>query len=77
MVEPGAHRRVVNVVLPVWGVEHLRGIVRILLLGHTQVYADVRVAQSVVLESDLQLLLVDDPLEKSKTRKDNRIYLQL
>ena len=48
-----------NVVLTVRSVEHLRSVVGVLLLGDTEVDADVGITQCVVLESDVKFLIND------------------
>ena len=62
-----------NVVLAVRRVEHLRRIVRVLLFSDAHVDADVRVAESVIIESDLELVPVSNPLycNKSFMRKND------
>ena len=73
LVDAGVHRQVVNVVLAVRRVEHLRRIVWVFLFSHTHVDTDVRVAESVIIESDFELMPVGNPLycKKSFIRKND------
>lgn len=50
LVGPSAHAHIKDVILPVGCIEHLWGIVRVLLLSHTHINANVRITESVVLE---------------------------
>ena len=57
-----------DVVLPVGRVEHLGGVVRVLLLRHAHVDSDVRIAQRVVLKRDVQLLVLVNFLYEHKSK---------
>ena len=73
-------RQVLDVILTIRRVEHLRCVVRILLLRHAHVDSNVSIAKSVILESDLELILVGDPLEKDKdkvSQSDTCMYNQI
>jgi len=54
LIEASRDLHVVDVVLTVGSIEHLRGVVRILLLSDTHVYSDVRVAHCIVFKGDMQ-----------------------
>lgn len=45
-----------DVILAIRRVEHLRRIIRVLLLRDAHVDADVRVAERIILESDLEFV---------------------
>ena len=68
--------QVLDVVLTIGRVEHLWCVVRILLLSHAHVDSNVSIAKSVILESDLELILVGDPLEtrKRQSQSDTCMY---
>ena len=66
-----ADTHVMDVVLPVGRVEHLGRIVRVLLLRHTHVDADVGVADRVVLEGEDQLVVFIHMLHRHKVVRKN------
>ena len=53
LADTGPHTDIVDVVFAVRRVEHLWGIVRVLLLSDAKVDANVGIAQSVILEGDV------------------------
>jgi hypothetical protein len=56
LVDPRVHWQVLDVILAIRRVEHLRRIIRVLLLRDAHVDADVRVAERIILESDLEFV---------------------
>ena len=57
-----------DVVLSVRRVEHLWGIVRVLLFSDAHVDSDVSVAQRIVFECDVKFMVLAHPLQKRQTR---------
>ena len=57
LVNASSHTDVVDVVLTVGSVEHLRCVVRVLFLSDTKVDTDVGLTEGVVFESDVQFLV--------------------
>ena len=58
LFEAGIHCQVLDIILPVGCVEHLRGIVRVFLFSDTHVDANMSVAESIVFESDIEFLIL-------------------
>lgn len=61
LVSSSTHTKIVDVVFTVGSVEHLWGIVRVFLLRHAHVNADVRIAKRIILERDAQLVVLAHP----------------
>lgn len=59
-----------NVVFTVGRVKHLWRVVRIFLLGDAHVDADVRIAERIVFERDVQLVVLSQPLNCRRTAYD-------
>ena len=57
-----------DVVLSVRRVEHLWGVVRVLLFSDAHVDSDVSVAQRIVFECDVKFMVLAHPLQKRQTR---------
>ena len=52
LLQPRCHRHLLYVGLSIWCIEHLWNIVRVLLLGYTDIYTDVSIADSVHSEDN-------------------------
>ena len=57
-----------DVVLSVRRIEHLWGVVRVLLFSDAHVDSDVSVAQRIVFECDVKFMVLAHPLQKRQTR---------
>ena len=62
LVAPRVHLQVLDVVLAVWRIEHLRSVVRIFLFSNAHIDANVSITQGVVLEGDLKFVAIRDSL---------------
>ena len=63
LITTRVHLKVLNVVLTVGSVEHLWSIVRVFLFSHTHVDADMCIAESVILEGDIEFVAFRDFLK--------------
>ena len=63
LITTRVHLKVLNVVLTVGSVEHLGSIVRVFLFSDTHVDADMCIAESVILEGDIEFVAFRDFLK--------------
>ena len=64
LINAAMHRQVLDVVFAIRCVEHLGRIVRILLFRDAHIDSDMSIAESVILEFDLEFVAISYPLQR-------------